>query len=279
MRPIYILSTALLLIPNFASAQEKAEVKLYTLDCGDIVSLDLNFMDTTDSYTEKTKALKGACYVIKHGDEYMLWDAGLPAGLVGKKPNPKPDDKFAPSLNKTISDQLTEIGITPADIKKVGISHAHFDHAGQLSTFKDSQLIIGAGDYAAVFSDTPPMYVDPGWFNSWANNTNSIITTGDYDIFGDGSVVMLSAPGHTAGHNVLLVNLKNTGPIILSGDLAHFKENYEHERYPDFNTSSAQTEKSFKKVKDKLAETKAHFIIQHDPEDFASMPKLPAYLD
>lgn len=278
MRSLYLLSTALLLIPQIAAAQQ-ADVKIYTLDCGDIVSLDLNYMDQTDSYTEKTKALKGSCYVIKHGDEYMLWDAGLPADLIGKKPEPKEGDKFSPALEKSIADQLTTIGITPADIKKVGISHAHFDHTGQLPSFTDAQLLIGAKDYDWVFSKEPPMGVDAHWFDAWANNKNVVKTTDDYDVFSDGSVVMLSTPGHTPGHNVLLVHLKNTGPVILSGDLAHFKENYAHDRFPDFNTSAEETKQSFKKVNDKIAEARARFIIQHDPEDFASMPKLPAYLD
>jgi len=255
---------------------EEPILRLYTLDCGTIKVLDANIMDDTDSYTGSLN-LVAACYVIQHGDDYMLWDAGFnPQAIAGVKET----DMFQPKIEKTIAESLTELGLKISDIGKIGISHNHFDHIGQANVFKDAALLTGAPDFDAFFaSEEVAEGLHPEFLSEWADGENVKKLSEDYDVFGDGSVVMLSMPGHTEGHMSLQVNLKNTGPVILSGDLYHFRDNYEHGRMPDFNWSREETLASFKRMEKLLEDTGARFVIQHDPEDFSSMPRRPDYLD
>ena len=270
---------ALVVLLSGGVRAEEPVVRLYTLDCGSVTVLDVDIMDDTDSYGGASKELVASCYLIQHGDDYMIWDAGFdPAAIQGAQPS----DMFYPRVKKTIAESLMVLGLGPADIGKIGVSHAHFDHIGQANVFKDATLLIGREDYEGVFTTGERLEVfhhAPPLLSEWADGENVIKADGDYDVFGDGSVVMLAMPGHTPGHMALQVTLPKSGVVILSGDLYHFRENFEHGRMPDFNVGRAETLASFERMKKIVAERNARFIIQHDPRDFATMPVFPAYLD
>jgi len=102
---------------------------------------------------------------------------------------------------------------------------------------------------------------------------------GDKDIFGDGSVVMIDLPGHTPGHHALLVKLAHTGYVLLSGDAAHFAENYASNGVPSFNSNRADTLASFDRFKKLAANLHATVIIQHEPADIAKLPAFPKAAD
>jgi len=102
---------------------------------------------------------------------------------------------------------------------------------------------------------------------------------GDYDVFGDGTVRILKAPGHTPGHSVLELTLKKAGVVILSGDLYHVHKNRTFQRVPIFNYDRADTLASIDRIERIVKNTKAHFVVQHDPTDLQTLPKFPAYLD
>ncbi len=269
----FIIAVFLVSVPQVQA--EENVLRLYTLDCGKVKVLDANIMDDTDSYTGSLN-LVASCYLIQHGEDYMLWDAGFnPEAIAGVKDT----DMFQPKIEKTIAESIAEIGLQISDISKIGISHNHFDHIGQANVFKDAKLLIGAADFDALFAAEPAEGLHPAFIDEWSDGENVTKLSSDHDVFGDGSVVILSMPGHTQGHQSLQVNLKNAGPVILSGDLYHFKDNYEHGRMPDFNWNREETLAAFESMKKRLVDTGARFIIQHDPADFASMPKAPAYLD
>lgn len=279
-RPMIVFAAVAAFIVSMAVQTVRAEdqaLRLYTLDCGKIKVLDANIMDDTDSYAGPLE-LVASCYVIQHGNEYMLWDAGFnPEAIKGVKET----DMFQPKIEKTIEQSLAEIGLKPSDIKKIGISHNHFDHIGQANVFKDAELLIGAADYDMLFAADikPEDNLHPEFMSEWADGQNVQKLTGDHDVYGDGSVVILSMPGHTPGHQALMVKLKNVGTVVLSGDLYHFKENHKHGRMPDFNSSREQTLASFKRMDEILRENSAQLVIQHDPEHFARMKQPPEYLD
>jgi N-acyl homoserine lactone hydrolase len=147
---------------------------------------------------------------------------------------------------------LGKLELKPEQIKYVGISHYHGDHIGQVASLPKRTLLIGKGDWD-VLVDANAVKV-AGTDN--ANFAHRISGGGkvepvrlDKDLFGDGTVVMLNTPGHTPGHHVLLVKLKDMGPVILSGDMAHFRENYDFEGVPNFNTDGSQTIASIERVK------------------------------
>ncbi len=247
-------------------------LELWRLDCGEFVFTDYNaFFSDTSEYPSGPKNLVGSCYLIRHGDAYMLWDTGIPAGTV-RQPIQTP--AIRATLRATIVDQLARINVRPEQVAIVGISHYHFDHTGQAAAFPRARLIMGAGDIAALRGTDPGVEREPlaPWLTGGGQVTEA---RGDHDVFGDGSVIMLNLPGHTPGHRGLLVRLAS-GPVLLSGDIYHFTEQVERRGVPPFNTNRADTLASMDRF-DRLGRNlRARVIIQHEPADVARLPAFPA---
>jgi glyoxylase-like metal-dependent hydrolase (beta-lactamase superfamily II) len=217
-----------------------------------------------------------SCYLIRHGDTLMLWDTGLPAALKGKPLDPKLDEDG--TVRSTVVEQLAELGVKPSDISIVGVSHYHYDHVGQAADFPNATLMIGKADMDAVKSGAPGSSDKP--LAPWITGGGKISpVNGDKDVFGDGSVVMLDLPGHTPGHHGLLIRLSASGNIMLSGDLAHFQENYDHDGVPPFNTSRAESLASLARFKELAHNLHARVIIEHEPGDIAKLPAFPKAAD
>ena len=256
-----------LLSPLAAFAQTPPQVTISRLDCGTPaapVDVNTRFSDT-QAYKDLKLQFVFSCYLIKHGNDYLLWDAGhaQTAGPVAPK--------------VTLVDQLAAINVKPEQIKYVGISHYHADHIGGASQFPKSTLLIGKGDCDGATSPKPPAGVNPALLSNWITGGSTVEPVPlDKDVFEDGTVVMLYTPGHTPGHHSLLVKLKQKGPVILSGDFAHFHENYETGGVPGFNFDRSQTIASIDRVKKLAANLKATVIIQHDARDVGIVPALPA---
>jgi N-acyl homoserine lactone hydrolase len=250
-----------------AAAQTPAQVPELTLtrlDCGSGANDPRRFSDTF-AYTETTKPFTFSCYVIKHGSDVMVWDTGY---LPGSVPN---------ATNKPLVDLLKQINVNPDQVKFVGISHFHADHTGQLAPFKSATLLIGKADWDGVNANPPMGGANAKGFSEWISEKRKVepLTT-DKDVFGDGSVMVLRAPGHTPGHSILLVRLKDKGPVILLGDAVHFHENYQSDGVPGFNYDRAQTLASIERIKGIEKNLKATVIIQHDPRDIGKLPAFPA---
>jgi glyoxylase-like metal-dependent hydrolase (beta-lactamase superfamily II) len=256
-----------------AHAQD-AEVQLWRLDCGTVAANDLNAFSDTQAYPGQSKRLASSCYLIRHGSDYLLWDTGLPSAMKGKPLDPK--QAMDATVTLTIKEQLAQLKIDPAKITHVGLSHYHFDHSGQLAEFPGATLIVGKGDWTVLTTDPASYGANPAPFAHWITGGGKVEqATTDKDVFGDGSVTMLRLPGHTPGHSGLLVRLKEKGPVLLTGDLAHFSENYESNGVPTFNVNRAESLASldrFKKLADNL---KATVIIQHEPADVGKLPAFP----
>lgn len=259
---------------TLSRAADPIPVSLTRLDCGAVQVNDLNAFSDTDAYPGESKRLTGSCYLIQHGDSYMLWDTGLPSAMKGAAT----DDKAAmsPTLDKTIKEQLATLKVKPEQISIIGISHYHFDHIGQAAEFPNAKLLIGKGDWDALTSDPPGAGVNPEPLMHWISGKGAAEGVAkDKDIFGDGSVIMLDMPGHTPGHHSLKVTLAKTGKVLLTGDLAHFHENYESNGVPDFNTDRADTLASLERFKQLAENEKATVIIQHDARDIEKLPAFP----
>ncbi|MBO0752053.1 MAG: N-acyl homoserine lactonase family protein [Bradyrhizobiaceae bacterium] len=255
-------------------AQGAPEVTLARLECGtagparDVgarTGPGLRFSDTYDFPGLKLD-LVYSCYLIKHGDEYMVWDTGF-----GKGAGP-----VAPK--ETIPEQLAKIELKPESVKYVGISHYHGDHVGQVELFPKATLLIGKSDWEALTDPAKKTEMaNPATFKPWISGGAKVEpVVGDRDVFNDGTVVMLNTPGHTPGHHSLLVKLREKGYVLLTGDLAHFRENYDTNGVPVFNTNHADTLASLDRFKKIAANLKATVIIQHDARDVAKLPVFPA---
>jgi N-acyl homoserine lactone hydrolase len=108
---------------------------------------------------------------------------------------------------------------------------------------------------------------------------NLQLIDGDADVYGDGSVTLVSTAGHTPGHQSLLVHLKNSGFIILSGDVVHSEENFEKDIVPSLNTDKAQSIASMKKIRQMIPMYKAKLFINHDKKQTDTLKLLPAFYD
>jgi len=248
----------------------RAPMSLWRLDCGDFQINDINaFMSDTSEYPARPKRLVGSCYLIRHGDAYMLWDTGMAGALVG---HPDVNPLMTVSLRGRIVDQLGRIGVRPEQVSIVGISHYHGDHTGQARDFPGARLLMGAGDIATLRTRPAAAQADLAHWLSGGGQLTEV--QGDLDVFGDGSVVMLNMPGHTPGHHALLVRLAS-GPVMLSGDTYHFAEQVPHRGVPPFNTDRADSLASMDRF-DRLARNlHARVIIQHEPADVAKLPAFP----
>ena len=267
MKMLLIGACASALVSFSALAQTKPEVTLTRLDCGTTpgpTEVNQRFSDTYSMEGVKLM-LVFSCYLIRHGDEYLLWDTGqaMNAGAVAPK--------------VSVVDQLAKLNLKPEQKKYVGISHYHGDHTGQLDSFRQSTLLIGSGDWAAVSAPNPAPLVNAPPFTHWVKNGGKYeALAGDKDVFGDGTVMILNTPGHTPGHHSLLVKLAQKGNMLITGDVVHFHENYETNGVPTFNTSRAESLASMDRFRKLATAFKATVVIQHDARDVAKLPAFPA---
>jgi N-acyl homoserine lactone hydrolase len=256
--------------PAAAQADKTGVDRLYVLDCGIGHALDQSRwspgvnvgvpMDVSDN-----------CYLIHHAQGYLLWDTGID-DAVAAMPDGQPGQNGAPSWRrtKTLVAQLQQIGLKPSDIKFVAVSHTHPDHIGNVELFPQARLLVQKLEYDWPLPSGGPRFNPEHPVSKLA---------GDYDVFGDGSVTILSTPGHTPGHQSLMVKLPKTGTVILSGDAAHFKDNWDNRRVPAFNTDKDQTLASMQRIADLLAQTHGQLWINHDLAQTRTQKHAPEFYD
>ena len=255
-------------LPVFAQAP--AEVSLTRFDCaGGAGMADIGRFSDTMAQEGKKLQLTASCYLVRHADHYLIWDTGYPAAVAGTTPS-------GPTVKVSLVEQLAQLKIKPDQINYVGISHYHGDHIGQAGAFTASTLLIGKGDFDALTNAQPGGMANPAPVKHWFGGGGKVeAVPKDKDIFGDGTVMMLDMPGHTPGHHSLLVKLKEKGNVLLTGDLAHFHENYDSNGVPTFNTSRHETLASLDRFKAIAKNLKATVVIQHDPRDIDKLPAFP----
>lgn len=257
-------------------------LQMAMLDCGRIEVADLDAFSSAGDYAGQTDTFTDTCWLIRHPEGELLWDLGLPSALAGR--GALENGVFTISLETTISEQLIELGLFAPDIDYISISHSHFDHIGQADQFQSARWIVHADEYAAMF----PQNAAPETSDAGSETDESITTqfidfmnlereefTAEYDVFGDGKVVIIPTPGHTPGHTSLLVDLPETGPVLLTGDLYHRTESRNLKRVPRFNTDEAETLVSMDVFEAKATELGARVIIQHDADSIADLPRSP----
>lgn len=247
--------------------EQKPVVKMYALDGGSIFVKKLEVFSQDTMYTGKQKQFTDAYYVISHPKGNLMWDAGLPEGLVRKDDFHEPSGVFAIRRSDSLANQLASIRMKIEDFKLFAMSHSHFDHTGHANYMKDATWIVQESEFNSVRGDSTK--INP----SVADLNNIKKINGDYDVFGDGTVVIKSMPGHTVGHQVLYIDLGLEQPVLLTGDLYHFEENRTNKGVPSFNYDVNQTLESMKKFEAFAKEKNAKVFIQHSPADFARFKK------
>ncbi|MES2443213.1 MAG: N-acyl homoserine lactonase family protein [Pseudomonadota bacterium] len=248
---------------------------LWRLDCGTVFVPDLDFLSDSFAFSGVSKTVTVSCYLIRDGDEYLLWDAGLPLSRLGEGQTSVGGGRAR--LARSIVDQLKDIGVAPEQVTRVALSHYHSDHSGQAASFPNATLLIGAPDMAVIRGTAPAFNLQRAEFSPWLTGGGKVDeVTGDRDLFGDGRAVMLATPGHTPGHHSLLVRLAS-GPVILTGDLWHFTGQMPINGVPKINTSRADTLASMDRITRVAATLHARIVIGHEPADIAKLPAFPAF--
>jgi glyoxylase-like metal-dependent hydrolase (beta-lactamase superfamily II) len=263
--------------PKAADALQADEVRLYALDCGRIDESSFGGYSDTGEYDGKPRTMSAPCFLIRHPKGTLIWDTGLGDKYAATKGGVD-DAGTHLSVSVRLVDQLKAIGLAPGAINLVAFSHLHADHTGNANLFGHSTFLMNAKEIAWASATPTPIGVDPATFSVYESANKQMIER-DYDVFGDGRVLILRAPGHTPGHQVLLLRLKKAGAVILSGDLYHARESRQFRRVPAFNDSRAETLAYMDRIETIVKNLHARFVIQHDPADFAALPKFPAYLN
>lgn len=273
---VLFCSMLLAALPAAASQAATDNLRLYVFDCGSLKLDDVTLFGLTSEETP-VRELFVPCYLIEHPQGRLLWDAGLPVALAGQG-----DVEMEPGAvmryESSIVDQLAGMGLAPSDIDLIAFSHLHFDHVGAANLFTTAKLLIQTTEYQSGFVDKNTELFQPDLYLGLAESERRLLS-GDHDVFGDGSVILISAPGHTPGHQTLLLNLANTGRLMLSGDLYHFRESRTLRRAPVFNFSAEQTFAAMDKVEALLVETGATLWIEHEKALADTLKKAPAYYD
>ena len=254
------------------------ELRLYVFNCGQFRMNSVAAFGLSDEETD-VRELVVPCYVIEHPKGTLLWDGGLPsatAALPGWSPEVQGNSV---RLDKTLAQQLSNMKFDLNSFDYVAFSHIHFDHVGVANEVKNATWLVQEADFDAAFlPEGAPLgpAVEPDLLRE-LKNSETLKLNGDHDVFGDGRVRLISAPGHTPGHQVLLIDLQEYGPLVLSGDLYHFRFNRTQRRVPLFNVDADQTLASMDKVESLVTEEEAQFWIEHDLALFNTLKIAPDF--
>lgn len=271
MKNILLILLSLILL---SCGNEKNEtIKLHIFNGGDITVNNLEIFAQDSVYRGQNKQFKDAFYVIEHPKGKLMWDAGLPEALVGKEPFN--GGAFTVTRKDSLVNQLKKIGLIPNDFKYIALSHTHFDHIGHANHFKNATWLVQENEHQFFTNDSAKVN-NADIYNNIKELQKVKKLNGDLDVFGDGTVIIKSMPGHTIGHQCLYLNLGLEQPILLTGDLYHFEENRIHKRVPIFNYNVEQTIKSMEQFETFAKEKNAMVIIQHSPTDFEKLKKILA---
>jgi N-acyl homoserine lactone hydrolase len=281
VRILRLMLVAMFALASGATAQGKAappnSVRLYVFDCG-----KLDIPDVTPYQLKKedmvTAVMSVPCFLVAHPKGALMWDVGavpdsaIPAGGTGTL-------RGYGTSTQRLKTQLAGIGYAPADITYLALSHFHWDHVGNANLFANSTWLVRKLERDIMFADPPSPRTEPANFSALRDSKTVIVTNADYDVFGDGTVVIKSAPGHSPGHQVLFVKLAKTGPVLLSGDLYHYPEERKLHRVPTTDFNPEQTAASRAAIETFIVQTRAQLWIQHDFTATARLKKAPEFYD
>ena len=255
-----------------SGAQTKPGVEqLYILNCGEGVAGDISRWSPGVN-VGKPMDFVDNCYLIKHAQGWLLWDTGVADAIAAMPEGQAPADPRATHWRrpKTLASQLDQLAVKPSDIKFLAISHTHPDHIGNVGLFPTSMLLVQKAEYEW------PSPLGVARFKAEHPVTK---LEGDHDVFGDGTVTIIATPGHTPGHQSLLVKLPKTGAVVLSGDAVHFKDNWDNRRVPSLNTDNDKSVASMQRIADILAKEKAQLWINHDKAQRDTLKMAPGFHD
>jgi glyoxylase-like metal-dependent hydrolase (beta-lactamase superfamily II) len=270
----FILVTALSAVTLPLAAQQSPSPgleRLYVLNCGEGRAGDQSRWSPGVNVGVAFDMVDN-CYLIKHQQGWLLWDTGVTDAIAALPEGQKPDNPAMTQWKrpKTLAAQLDQLGVKPSEIKYVAISHTHPDHIGNVEMFPQAMLLVQKAEYE---------WPNPLGVGRFKPEHPATKLEGDHDVYGDGSVKIIATPGHTPGHQSLLVKLPKTGALLLSGDAVHFKDNWEHRRVPSQNVDKDKTMASLERMAALIKESNAQLWINHDKPQRDTLKLAPEFYD
>jgi N-acyl homoserine lactone hydrolase len=289
--PARLVSALAILIALAAalSAQQPAAgrptPRLYVFDGGVLESDPARYQMTKEDVA--TTQLSIASFLVVHARGVLLWDTGAvpdsewtPTGVPVVHRMTLPDGQPRQvTLRATLAAQLKAAGFAPRDVTHLALSHYHWDHTANTNAFASAEWLVRPAERDAMFAEQPVGAVRPQLFSSLKQARTTLLQADEHDVFGDGSVVVKAAPGHTPGHQVLLVRLPKTGAVLLSGDLYHYPEERTLNRMPPAEEKAGQTPASRRAVEALLKQSRAQLWIQHDLTAHRRLKLSPGFYD
>ena len=250
-----------------------SSVRMYVFDGGVLRIADPLALFGLKKEEVAATDLSDGAYLIVHPRGTLMWEAGLvpDAQIGGATPRPG-----APA--KKLADLMAEVGYRPSDITYFAISHGHGDHTANANDFQASTWLVNKAEYDAMFAEKVPRFYTPATYSALKNSKVRFIDK-DYDVFGDGSVLIKQTPGHTAGHQVLVVRLAKTGTVVLPGDLYHYPEEIPMRTVAPAQGDQEQTLKARDELQAYIKKVNGQMWITHDLVGFAKLKKSPAYYE
>jgi glyoxylase-like metal-dependent hydrolase (beta-lactamase superfamily II) len=251
--------------------------RLYIFDCGVIKGLGVDQFGFKNGEVPMRDFVV-PCYLIAHPKGVMMWDVGVVPDSAFKNDG-APVTQGISTVARPLLPQMAALGYTPASINYLALSHYHADHTANANAFAGSTWLVRKVERDAMFADKPAPIIEQSTFSALKSAKTVLIDKDDYDVFGDGTVIIKSAPGHTPGHQVLFLKLKKTGPVLVAGDLYHYPEEKTMNRFPSFEFDKAQSAMSRASIDAFLKKTKAQMWIEHDTATYEKLKKAPDFYE
>jgi len=260
-------------------------MRLYVLDCGllNISREGVERYHVTTTEVGETR-MPVPCFLVAHPKGTLMWDVGvIPDDEVEKAAaggaRYDVNSTAAAVVTRTLRGQLAAVGYRPADITYVAISHAHKDHTANLNQFAAATWLTPRAEREFMWKPNNER-VEPRFFSALEKSKWIPLDRDEYDVFGDGAAVIKAAPGHTPGHQVLVLNLTSVGKVMIAGDLYHYPAERGFRRAPPDNEFNvAQSAASRAKIEEYLSASKATIWIEHEWAAIAKLKKSPEYYE
>ena len=251
--------------------------RIYVLENGTISGLDAALFNFRREELQQVDFVNMA-YLIVHPRGTLMFDAGaVPDSHF--KGDGTPVVEGVVTATKPVLPQLVAAGYAPRDVTYFAMSHFHSDHTGNANEFASATWIVQKAERDYMFADAPQGIIQPATYAALRNAETKILNNEDFDVFGDGSVVVLATPGHTPGHQALAVKLAKRGTVVLAGDLYHYPEERATGRTPTFEFDAEQSKASRARIEKYLEDNDAELWIEHDIATHAALPKSPLYVE
>ena len=253
-------------------------LRLYVFDCGFLVASGAPYVHPSGAVEPVDATFASAAWIVAHPRGLLLWDAGMPDAWIDRPEGiPSPSGKFRFHVTRTLASCLDALGATAADVTHLAFSHLHLDHTGNANAFAHATVLAHAAELAVAFGERPAGPYDPATYAA-LDQARIVALDGEHDLFGDGSARIIPAPGHSAGHQVLLLDLPDAGPVILAGDLCYAAADLTTRRIAAWSHDVEEARRSLDRIAAFAAERGARLILGHDRASVAALPAGPAFL-